>query len=342
MNNLTTQKTPYDFGRSIFMPFQSGAGSVGFVFKSALFYAVMMTALLFLFGKLMMGSFVEFMQFAIEMEADPSSGGDEMAAVRQMLGIMGKMFLPIILMFAGGFVIWAMVEAALFRRIFRADEDETFASPFPWRLGQDELRVMFCRLIVGLAGTAVFILLYFVLIVVIVGAVAGGSQSGALGAIIGLLGFLGVVAAFALFVFITIRLAPASALSIVEDRFALGETWPVTKGRFWPMLGSYAVIAVAGMIISQVLQMILMMAFMGTIMSMVSEVEKVGGMQPDESIAQIIDMLTQPSMLAGMAVALLLYYIFEALWYMHFAGVSAHAVNLYQTDQSENSFEVFD
>ena len=116
----------------------------------------------------------------------------------------------------------------------------------------------------------------------------------------------------------------------------------MTKGRFWPILGSYAVIAVAGMTISQVLQMILMMAFMGSFMSMIPELEKMGEMQSGESIAQMMDMLTQPSMLVGMAIALVLYYIFEALWYMHFAGISAHAVNLYNTDQSENSFEVFD
>ncbi|MCF6221769.1 MAG: hypothetical protein L3J65_11720 [Robiginitomaculum sp.] len=341
MNNLTTQKAPYDFGRSIFMPFQSGDGSAGFVFKLAIFYAVMMTVLIFLFGKLMMGSFVEFMQVAAALEAEPSND-DEMEAVMRMFGMMGKMFLPIMLIVVGGWVIWAMVEAALFRRILREDEDGASASLFPWRLGMDEVRVMFCRLIVGLVGFAIVSLLYFVLIVVIIGTVAGGSQSGALGAIIGLLGFLGVVAAFALFAFITIRLVPASALSIAEDRFALGEVWPVTKGRFWPILGSYAVIGLAGLIVSQVLQTILMMAFMGSFMSMIPDLEKMGGMQPDESIAQIIDMITQPSMLAGMAVAMVLYYVFEALWYMHFAGVSAHAVNLYQTDQSENSFEVFD
>ncbi len=341
MNNLTSQKAPYDFGRSIFMPFQSGEGSVGFVFKSAFFYGIMMTVLIFLFGKMMMGSFIEFMQAASALETEPSSG-DEMEAVMQMFGMMGKMFIPIILIFLGGWVIWAMVEAALFRRILREDEDEVSSSLFPWRLGMDEIRVMFCRLIVGLAGFSIFILLYFVLIVVIVGAVAGGTQSGALGAIIGLLGFLGVVAAFALFVFITIRLAPASALSIAENRFALGDAWPVTKGRFWPIFGSYALIGVAGMVVSQVLQTILMVAFMGSFMAMIPDLEKMGGMQPDESIAQMIEMITQPSMLAGIAVALILYYVFEALWYMHFAGVSAHAVNLYKTDQSENSLEVFD
>ncbi len=340
MNNLTSQKAPYDFGRSIFMPFQSGEGSMGFVFKSAFFYAILMTVLIFLFGKLMMGSFIEFMQVATEVE-NSSGGADDMEAVMKMFGMMGKMFLPIMLIMVGGWVVWSMVEAALFRRILRPGED----GAFPWRLGRDELRVMFCRLIVGFAAGAIFFLLYFVLIIVIVGAAAGSTQSGALGALIGIVGFFGVLAAIAAFFFIIIRLAPASALSIAEDRFALGETWPVTKGRFWPIFGSYTVLMIAGMIISQIMQMILMMAFMGSFLVMFSDLENMENTEdlpPEEAMANVMGMLTQPSVLVGAAIGLVLYYVFQAIWYMHFAGVSAHAVDLYNTDRSESSVEVFD
>lgn len=337
MNDLATQKTEYDFGRSISLPFQSGDGSVGFIFKSAFFYGVMMTVLVFLFGKMLMGTFVEFMQVAIEME-NMSGGEDDMAVVMKVFGMMGKMFMPIMLIAVGGWVIWSMVEAALFRRIFRAEPD----GAFPWRLGSDELRVMFCRLIVGLAGLGIFLLFYFVMIIVIVGAIAGGSQSSGMGAIAGILGFFGMLAAIALFLFIMIRLAPASALSIADDRFALGETWPVTKGRFWPIFGSYVVLMIAGAIVSQVIQTSLMMVFMGSFLEMIPELEKMDSLSSEEVMANVVDMITQPSVLVGLAIASVLYYVFQAIWYMLFAGVSAHAVDLYNTDQSEHSFEVFD
>ena len=337
MNNLPSQtKQPYDFGRSIFLPFQSGPGSAGFVFKSAFFYSILTTVLIFLVGKMLMGTFVEFMQFAAEMENIPDDEA-ELEMVMKMFGIMGKMFLPIMLIAIGSWVLWSMVEAALFRRILRSKRDGFF----PWRFGRDELRVMFCRLIVGLAGGAIFFLLYFVMAIVIIGAVAGGSQSGALGAIIGIIGFLAIMGAFGLFVFVIIRLSPASALSISEDRFALGEAWPVTKGRLWPIFGSYTVVSIAGMVISQIMQMVLMFAFLGGFLTMIPELEAMEDLQPDEAMAKIMEMITQPSVLVGAAIGVVLYYAFQTIWYMHFAGVSAHAVNLYNTDQADNSIDVF-
>jgi len=284
-----------------------------------------------------MGTFVEFMKIAIEME-DVSGDQAEIEMFMKAFGAMGKMFLPLMLIGVGGWVIWAMVEAALFRRIMGTNSDGLF----PWRLGRDELRVMFCRLIVGFAGGAVFFLLYFVLAIVIVSAAAGGAQSGALEAIIGLIGFFGILAAIGLFFFVIIRLSPASALSISEDRFALGEVWPVTKGRFWPIFGSYAVISIAGIVASQVLQLVLMFALMGGFLSMIPEFEAMEDMPADEALTKTMEIISEPSVLVGAAIGLVLYYVFQAIWYMHFAGVSGHAVNLYNTDKSETNDGVFD
>ena len=333
---ININKAPYDFGRSIFLPFQTGPGSAAFVFKSAAVYGVLITVLLFLFGKMVMGSFVEFMQYAIEMEDAPGDAS-EMEVVMKMFAMMGKMALPMLLISIGGWAIWAMVEAAFLRRAMRGEDDGFL----PWRFGKDELRVLFCRLIVGLAGFATLILVHFVLGVLLFGVFAGGSGSGVMGVIVGIVTFLGVLAAFALFIFIVIRLSPASALSIAEDRFALGDTWPVAKGRFWPMFGSYALITVVGYIIANVIQTVLIIAFTGSFLAMIPEFEKMGGMPPEEAVTTIMEILTQPSILTGLAVAMFLYYVFQAIWYLHFAGVAAHATNLYNTDRAENSVDVF-
>lgn len=42
--------------------------------------------------------------------------------------------------------------------------------------------------------------------------------------------------------FFGVRFAPSAAVSIARRRFAFLETWPVTRGRFWALLGSFALL----------------------------------------------------------------------------------------------------
>lgn len=55
-------------------------------------------------------------------------------------------------------------------------------------------------------------------------------------------------------IFIGVRFGPAAATSIARQRFSFFEAWTVTRGRFWELLGSFAVLwLVAGVVLAVIL-----------------------------------------------------------------------------------------
>src|SRR6185312_11722146 len=43
-------------------------------------------------------------------------------------------------------------------------------------------------------------------------------------------------------IFLGVRFGPAAATSIARQRFSFFDAWTVTRGRFWELLGSFAVL----------------------------------------------------------------------------------------------------
>jgi hypothetical protein len=43
-------------------------------------------------------------------------------------------------------------------------------------------------------------------------------------------------------IFVGVRFAPAAATSILRRKFSVLEAWEVTRGRFWPLFGSFAIL----------------------------------------------------------------------------------------------------
>lgn len=108
------------------------------------------------------------------------------------------------------------------------------------QFGADELRQMLLALVLNLIfiGTWVAVGLlaaaaYFV----------GGA---ALSALVGLLGFLAVAV---LNVMLVVRLSLSSPATFVNQRLALRESWQMTKGRFWTLVGTFLLAGVLGMLV---------------------------------------------------------------------------------------------
>lgn len=319
MSANTTIQSPYDFGRAIFLPFHSGSGSLIFVVKSAVFYAVGLFILYMLFGQMMQDASVVYQEKTIE---DP-------LYVFTGMGIMLLKSLPIYL---GMWMIWIAVETAFHRRVLFGDQ----GNPFPWRFGGDELRVMLCQLVVWIVFIVVLIVVYFVF------ALIAGLLSAVISSPIFMIVVisLGLLAALFVASFIAIRLSPAAARSVAEKRIAIGSVWAVTKGRFWPSLGAYYLLWIVGMIVYGVLMTVAMLAIYGAdsgglFMSSMSG-DPAASLEMTKELYQVEGANLRSAILASVLG------IYLAVLSLCIVGVSAHLNNLYDKAQGMLGADVFD
>ena len=154
-----------------------------------------------------------------------------------------------------GLAIQSIMAAAVYRLIFRHD-DTRFGY---LRLGGDELRLMaltviYIFLIMGLV-VAVTMLAG---IVVAISSAAGPAVQTFVATAVGFIA-LGVI------VYVLVRLSLAPVATFAERRLAVFESWSLTRGQFWPLLGAYA-LAVACIVAIGLLLMVVFTFAAGAIL----------------------------------------------------------------------------
>lgn len=144
---------------------------------------------------------------------------------------IGTVFGVYVLFFIGLIVIYT----AALRAATRPEED-AFAY---LRLGMDELRMLGVGVILFIA----FMILYFGMSLV-VGLLAGILAVAARGSvavpIISVI--LSVFVMFAVLIFFQVRFSLVFALTMLRGRIVIGESWQITRGRFWTLFGAYLVL----------------------------------------------------------------------------------------------------
>ena len=130
-----------------------------------------------------------------------------------------------------GLVFYAVIWAAMNRVVFRPG-DPTFGY---LRLSSDELRQLgLLTLIVAMAIVAtIAISVITSVIVLITTGGAGGSPAMAIP--------LGYALLLGSLVYFGVRFSLASALTFTTHRIDLFGSWRLTRGRFWPLLGTYLI-----------------------------------------------------------------------------------------------------
>jgi hypothetical protein len=150
-----------------------------------------------------------------------------------MLKLIGGMMTGLLILVPLFVVVGAMITAAIFRAVLRP-EDKGFAY---LKLGGDEGRLIVVMFVMGL----LIMLMYAACIALVWGLVSVTyNASHPLGTVVGI---LAGVAAFCVFVFVMVRLSLAPVMTFAERKIRIFESWGLTRGNFWRLLGMYVMVA---------------------------------------------------------------------------------------------------
>ncbi|WP_340691577.1 hypothetical protein [Hyphomonas sp.] len=211
-------------------------------------YALAVTLFAALVGFLSKDALIAFIQAIEALENATIDDADPSAVLALVFGTMTPLIPWGIAVTIGSWALWAMFEAASQRRYVR---DERFSL----RVGSDELRMMAVGFLWSLLYLACFglpMLSLFNGIIGIFELAADGVSENELGrrmlpVVFGGMGLM--LLAFPVYVFFATRLSPCFAMTIKDRRIVFFDAWNVSRGRFWPILGAYLIIAIVGGII---------------------------------------------------------------------------------------------
>jgi hypothetical protein len=167
----------------------------------------------------------------------------------QALALMGRLLPAYGLVLAVGLVFNSILGAAMIRSVLRPADDRFGFM----RLGADEIRQMALAGLTFLVFMGAYIAMVFALVIlgIVVGLIARLA-----GGLIVFLGVIGVIGALAL---LGVRLSLAPALTFDTGRIDLFGSWALTRGRFWPLFGTY-LLAFAMIVIVYLLGLLVILA----------------------------------------------------------------------------------
>lgn len=266
----------------------------------ALLYAVLSLASVFALSNTI-GAMVEWGERAEALEgADPTQ-----AEVMAMFQGFGEVMLNIAWLLPVSLIVGAMLMAAVARAVLNPR-----AGGFGYlRLGMDEVRVFVVSLVL-----CILLFCAWLVVGLLVGVLAG--IAGATGASwMWLVVVLGGLAGVAVIVWLAVRLSLAVPITVAENRFAIFDSFALTKGRFWPLLGM-ALIAFVMVLVISLLSMVITLPL--NIMSGL-ESWSFGSSSDPEVMAAALD-VTNPWVIVNALVEAIIYALTVGVMYAPFAA----------------------
>ncbi|MEP6343494.1 MAG: hypothetical protein ABJ275_09275 [Maricaulaceae bacterium] len=247
--------------------------------------------------------------------------GRQVGSSSEILAIYASVWKPYTVMTVLSLLIPVVAETALHRKNLLGAEKQTLPLRFAW----PEIRTFIAMLGVWLLAFIGYFL--GALALGIVAAIFAIISKG----LVAIVFILGIVFVLGLWLWLSIRLAPASALSLQQNKLHVLAAKDISKGRFWPMLGSYAFVFFFGYIILITVVSLLMMLVFGDA-QILSSINGFGDDVPSEQLKAIAEQLQPPFKKIIGVVALVAYFTFVSIWFLMFSGIGTYAVKLWSEE----------
>jgi hypothetical protein len=252
-----------------------------------------------------MGWYAEAIQAALQ-------GGDMPAPPAEAFGVLP--YAAVIWLLE--LVLLAAFEAACLRWLVRGESGGGFLGLTP---GADTWRIlavylMWCVLFVAFS---IVVVLFYVL----AGFIADLGGAGRILAL--LLGALAPLGFLALLIWGAVRFAPAAAVSVARGRFAFFAAPGVTRGIFWPLLGSFVILWVGYLAIAFVIGGAIQLPAEQA-MAPVTRAILSGDTQ--DLATRMIGVMSSPVYLFSMGAYLIFSVVLSIVLYIALFGVNARAV----------------
>lgn len=237
--------------------------------------------------------------------------------------------LPAYIIFSLGlWVVVAAGETAFYRKYFHDNE----APRQPLRFGRAELRTMLIQL--GVWGSVFGAYFLGVLALAIIAAIFGAISP----IIAGIFMLFGVIAVLVLLIMIPIRLAPAAALSVRNDKTHVWGANKVTKFRFWSLFIAYLVTYIGGYILYYLIYSLAIIIATGD-PGFVAAISGLGEENPRILFEAAAERFKSPLYMFLGIVAMIMVAAVIAAWVLLVAGVNAYAVRWWNEDNPLPKFE---
>lgn len=239
------------------------------------------------------------------MEGMEGTSPTSMADLAPVMEAYGRLLSSMAWMFPVSMIVTAMLTAAVARGVIEPKARATFGY---LKLGMDELRVFVVTLVLTVLLAIIAFFAFFVAVFIGVAATTLIEGWG------WLIGFVTSFAAIALIVWLAVRWSLAVPITLAEKKFAFFDSFRVTKGRFWPLLGM-AIIAGVMTLLVMLLSMIVS-APLGIMSGMTMAGAMSGG---DPAAIFEAYTLTNPWVIASSVVNAFIYALMLAVIYAPFS-----------------------
>lgn len=145
----------------------------------------------------------------------------------------------------GGGPIAILIDCAIFRALLRPAE----RSFFSLRIGADEFRVFVVQLVLVLLFVLAFMVGAVAVAIPLVILAKSNAFAGAEITAI-LLGVLACIAAICLCIWAGVRLCLTTAITFAERRLAFFDSWRLTRGHFWNLVGTFLLAWLLDMVVA--------------------------------------------------------------------------------------------